>query len=393
MPKLPRAAMTAALALGLIAALSFAHDTPRPGAVRARPAIEFHERAGVRPFFFPRGHLPPHIQAYLRLSSQGEGETIAIVSAYHAPTLIDDFNAFSFLFGLPGACGTEDADPADCAHVTVSTAPGTRVNEDWALESSLDVQWAHAVAPRANILLIETRDDELRTLMAGVQRALAEGATIVSMSWGIEEEPGQQRYDHICAKGAACVVAAGNAGHSTYYPAASPNTIAVGGTSIHLTSSGEVASETAWAFGSGGSSALERRPRSQAGVIGAPRRGVPDVSFHAEPERGFAVYDSLGIGGHGGWFMLGGTSAGAPQWAGIIAAANSLRVREGKARLTGMEAQQALYSLGGTNALFDITEGSNGSCGVECTAGPGYDFVTGLGSPRSGIDVALAATP
>jgi subtilase family serine protease len=100
----------------------------------------------------------------------------------------------------------------------------------------------------------------------------------------------------------------------------------------------------------------------------------------------------------GGWLQVGGTSVGSPAWAGILASADQLRAAAGQGALTsaGYEAQQALYGLAtgqDGQPLYDVTSGSNGSCGAVCTAGPGYDFVTGLGSPRPGIDTALAAAP
>jgi hypothetical protein len=121
------------------------------------------------------------------------------------------------------------------------------------------------------------------------------------------------------------------------------------------------------------------------------------VSYAADPATGFAVYSSTPYLGQSGWFQMGGTSAGAPQWAGILAASNELRRSAGKPVLSAVTASgatplhTALYGTGlrATSALADVTTGTNGTCGLLCTAGTGYDTVTGLGSPRRGLDVAL----
>jgi hypothetical protein len=116
------------------------------------------------------------------------------------------------------------------------------------------------------------------------------------------------------------------------------------------------------------------------------------VSFDGDPATGFAVYDSVAYAGQSGWFQMGGTSAGAPQWSGIVAVANQLRKAAGKTVLAAytskgvFQAHTAIYSA--VSGLFDVTSGTNGTCG-GCTARAGYDFVTGRGSPRPGIDIAL----
>ena len=126
------------------------------------------------------------------------------------------------------------------------------------------------------------------------------------------------------------------------------------------------------------------------------KRGIPDVSYDADPNTGFSVYDSVPYDGLTGWMQVGGTSAGAPQWAGIIAVANQGRKAAGKSVLAGYasntyKADGALYGL--TSGLADITTGSNGICGATCSAKVGYDLVTGLGSPRAGISSALVSAP
>jgi hypothetical protein len=103
-------------------------------------------------------------------------------------------------------------------------------------------------------------------------------------------------------------------------------------------------------------------------------RGIPDVSFDANPSTGVSVFDSTRFQGQSGWFTLGGTSVGAPNWAGILAAGAA-------AGKTALQGHSAVYGGGYLTNLRDITSGTNGSCGTDCTAGTGYDLVTGLGSP------------
>jgi hypothetical protein len=171
----------------------------------------------------------------------------------------------------------------------------------------------------------------------------------------------------------------------------------VGGTTLELDDDGSVESERAWSGSGGGVSLYSAKPAYQNGVTPATRRASPDVSYAADPATGFAVYSSTPYDGQSGWFQLGGTSAGAPQWAGIIAAANQLRRSVGKGPLSSVTAtgatplHTALYASPGS--LRDVVTGANGPCGVVCTAALGYDTVTGLGSPRPGLDVVLRNAP
>jgi subtilase family serine protease len=155
--------------------------------------------------------------------------------------------------------------------------------------------------------------------------------------------------------------------------------VAVGGTSLTVNTNGSWASETAWSGSGGGTSRFEAEPSYQAGVQITGKRGVPDVAYDGDPNTGVPSYNSYACGAcFTGWGQWGGTSIGTPQWAALFAIANSLRVRAGKATLT--QPQVVLYPAAEA-AYHDITSGSNGACRSQCQAGPGYDFVTGLGSP------------
>jgi len=344
----------------------------------------------------PHGYNPAQIGAYLGLTGDGSGQTIAIVDAYDDPNIIPDLNTFSSTFGLPLVCGTTGANASSCVNFTKATPQGTTsTNSGWALEISLDVEWAHAVAPKANILLVEAASNSFSNLMGAIDYAASHGAAVISNSYGAGEFSGEATYDSHCVlSSAVCTFSTGDSGNPGGYPAYNPYVVAVGGTTLNLTSSGAVTGESAWSGSGGGVSQYETRPSYQTSVNSYARRGIPDVSYDADPNTGFPVYDSVTYQGQSGWFQVGGTSAGAPQWAAIIAVADQLRVASSQPRLTGASfaANTVIYTLQGTSVLADITSGSNGSCGAVCTAGAGYDFVTGLGSPRMGIDSALTGS-
>jgi subtilase family serine protease len=316
------------------------------------------------------------------------------VDAYDDPDIASDAETFSEQYGLPGVCGAGGT-AGDCFTLDVeqqSASAGS--NSDWGLETSLDVEWAHAIAPRARIVLVEAADDSFAALFEGVQTATQLSPDAVSMSWGIDEEfTDETWYDHFCAvRSTVCVVSAGDAGHPGNYPAYNPSVISVGGTTLTLSSTDSVSSELAWSDSGGGQSWVEREPSYQSSVQSSGMRQMPDVSFEADPDTGVAVYDSLSYQGETGWWLVGGTSVGAPSWSAILAATDQLRAAAGEAPLTaaGDAAQQALYSLPST-VLERITAGAdNGFCPVGCAPANGYDEITGLGSPRAGIDEALA---
>jgi subtilase family serine protease len=163
--------------------------------------------------------------------------------------------------------------------------------------------------------------------------------------------------------------------------------VAVGGTTLNLIR-GRWLSETAWSGSGGGESIYEPRPSYQANYQSSGKRGVPDVAWDADPRSGVAAYSKYGLGG---WVEVGGTGPGSPSWAGLFAIANSSRVAAGKSVLT--QPQTLLYPDSETD-YHDIAVGTNGGCGVLCEAGPGYDFVTGVGSPQANLLIpALIAAP
>lgn len=344
----------------------------------------------------PSGYSPKTIRSYLGLTGTGAGQTIAIVSAFDDPGIASDLATFDTQFGLA----------APPTFKKVNQSGGTTypaVDAGWAMETALDVEWAHAIAPGAGILLVEATSNTWTNLTAALSYASKQsGVTVISNSWGVGEFKGETTNDTYCKlSNALCVFATGDTGNPGTYPAYSPFVLSVGGTTLNLstdpvTGNVSVTSETAWSGSGGGLSAYEAKPSYQNKVNAQTKRGTPDVSYGADPNTGFAVYDSVTYQGVTGWMQVGGTSAGAPQWSGIIALANQARKSAGKSLLVGYvssayKADATIYGL--TAGLADITSGGNGSCGAVCTATTGYDFVTGLGSPRSGIVSALTAAP
>jgi subtilase family protein len=359
----------------------------------------------------PAGYSPAQLSAYLRLHGNGSGQTVVITDAYDDPTIVSDVNTYSQQFGLPLACGTAGAGSA-CFKFSVQSPDGSAgTDPGWGTEVALDVEMVHAIAPRAAVVLMEAHDASVPALDSAIDHAASLKPAVISDSWNLNatEFAGQTALDSHCRLShSLCVFSSGDFSNPTGWPSTSPDVLAVGGTNLQLASDGSVSSETAWGtpFGlegsGGGISYIERRPAYQRKVNPSAYRGVPDVSFDADPATGVAVYDSDGITGQ--WLQIGGTSVGAPAWSGILAVVGQLRAAAGKPPLVaaGYAAQRAIYGL--HDGLADITQGENGpvtrssqyggnACGPQCQARPGYDYVTGLGSPRPGIDTALAAAP
>jgi hypothetical protein len=166
------------------------------------------------------------------------------------------------------------------------------------------------------------------------------------------------------------VFASGDDGGTAEYPSSSPNVLSVGGTTLSLALPPQWNNETVWTDGGGGQSQYEGVPSYQNG-LGLTSRGTPDVSYNADPDTGFAVFDSYGSRG---WGQFGGTSAGAPQWAALLAIVNQGRTIAGNTPMAN--AQAALYVVP-SGDFHDIVSGSN----QQFYATPGYDLASGLGSP------------
>ena len=340
-------------------------------------------------------------------SQLGAGQTIYIVDAMHDPNVAAELAAFNQKFGLP-ACSTKafastaslplPAAPANACEFSVvystpangMTATPPAYNAGWATEIALDVQWAHATAPLARIVLIEAPDASLNSLLAAVQLANRMGPGVVSMSFGAAEGNWTASVDSaFTAKNMSYLAATGDSGSSVSWPSVSPNVLAVGGTTLAYSGTG-TRSEVAWSGTGGGISAYTALPSYQTGTVpgmtGLLRRNVADVAFNADPASGQYVAVMSPGATTASWLSVGGTSLSTPQWAGLIAIANASRALQAKAAL-GLP-HTALYgpiaSVPGTYAssFADITRGTNGACG-SCTARLGYDPLAGLGTPNA----------
>ena len=336
----------------------------------------------------------------------GAGQTIYLVDAYHDATALSDLNAFSAKFGVPTCTGVTVAPtatlplatpPSGCTFTQVSstsagamTATVPAYNATWAPESKLDVQWAHAIAPLARIVLIEMPDSMSTSILGANLLAAKLGKGVVSMSFGSAEAAWAPTVDsYFAGAGMTYVAAAGDSGSQVLWPAVSPNVVAVGGTSLNWSGSG-TRYEAAWTSGGGGMSAYVPLPSWQSGVTPAGgsalvRRAVPDVAFNANPVTGEYVALTL-PGAATVWSAYGGTSIAAPQWAGVITVANAIRVANAKATLGDIHSllYTTIAKVPGTYAasLGDVVDGTNGSC-ATCRAGAGFDQATGWGTPSA----------
>lgn len=358
----------------------------------------------------PVGNSPAVVRrayGFDTLDNKGKGQIIGIVIAFDYPNAAADLKTFIKTFrlkmmnGLPGRppC-TVAAGPHPCFEVVYARGTQPPFDEIFALEGALDTQWAHAIAPGADILLVEASSNNFVDLFQAVQVATNRGASVVSMSWGNSEVPILSIFDPLLnLPGVTFVASAGDDGNEVNYPAASPFVVAVGGTRLPLNRRGNrTGPETAWSGSGGGISQLAPEPGYQFTYpipFTGGFRGNPDVAYNADPRTGFAIYDSNGVAGQAGWLTIGGTSAGAPQWAALIALANELR-RAGNLssnNLVNSPLYDAAMGRRYRHNYRDVTSGSNGACGAVCTAAEGYDFVTGLGSPKAGRLVKALRRP
>jgi subtilase family serine protease len=328
-----------------------------------------------------------HIYGIDAISNLGSGQTIAIVDAYDDPNIASDADVFDQTFrttlvGTPTPPTYYDAYGPSSSWLTKAYASGTKPRGDtgWGQEISLDVEWAHAIAPQAHILLVEAKSSSFSDLLAANQYAVNHGASVISNSWGGGEFSGETSYDsNFTAHGVTFVFSAGDSGNQSY-PATSPDVLSVGGTTLSHDSGYKWTAESGWSSGGGGVSGYETKPGYQSG-LSYSNRANPDIAYDADPSSGFAVYDSYG---RYYWkYTFGGTSAGAPQWSAILALANQGRAALSKSSLDGLsQTLPTIYKMttgtDGTQPLDDVTTGSN-SVG---SAGPGYDLVTGRGTPR-----------
>jgi hypothetical protein len=298
-----------------------------------------------------------------------------------------DLHRFDVQFGIP--------DPPNFTKVDQNGGtnyPGLDPAGKAAGEEALDVEWAHALAPQANILLVEANDIFSNNLSTAVDFARRQpSVSVVSMSFG---GPPNGWDDSLFTtpnnhQGVTFLASTGDSGAPGSYPALFDNVVAVGGTNLNLNPDNTRASEDGWSLSGGGLNPNISEPFWQDNAQNSGQRAIPDVAFHADWDNGVAVLDSLTNGSNTPWRSMGGTSLSAPCWAALIAITNQARADAGMGALDGpTDTLPRLYALPSCD-FHDITTGDNGFA-----AGPGYDMVTGLGTPLANMLVPdLAEVP
>ena len=325
----------------------------------------------------PTGLGPSQIQSAYNLAGlNARGRTVAIVDAYDDKSAESDLAVFRKTYGLPPCTTANGCFTKVNQNGVRGSYPANNVG--WATEISLDLDAVSAACPTCHILLVEANDNSNANLYKAVDTAASwPGVVAISNSYGGAERSGETTDDaHFNHPGIAITVSSGDSGYGVEYPAASRYVTAVGGTTLKVAANARGWTETVWSGAGSGCSAYEPKPAHQTDT-GCPRRTVADVSAVADPATGLGVYDTNCDGLQAllgncfnGWAAVGGTSLAAPLVAAIYALAGGH--------------YSAAYPYAHASSLFDVTSGSNGSCGGSylCTGRSGYDGPTGLGTPN-----------
>lgn len=363
----------------------FVPDAPRPTPDEAPPfaGYAYETPASFACIYRLAPAVPGCNPNSTTTNPSGGSGAIAIVDAYDDPNAASDLAAFSAQFGLP---------PADFAVVYAGgSVPPADPTGGWELEESLDIEIAHAMAPDAPIYLVEANsnyDTDVYPAVLVAANLVACGQTTcgrgshgrgeVSMGWGGSEFSDETLADAYFQKDGVVYVAAAGDAPGVEYPCTSPNVVCVGGTSTARSIfTGNFLYEVAWMDAGGGFSSYEPRPDYQNGIrrtVG-PFRGVPDIAFDGNPTTGAWILDSNAYEGEpGGWFIVGGTSLGAPAIAGILNTAGHFYESSAK-ELETIYSQQSNPS--------EFTDIQKGYCGpyVTFAATRNWDFCTGVGTP------------
>ncbi|KAA2253974.1 hypothetical protein F0L68_32140 [Solihabitans fulvus] len=320
----------------------------------------------------PGGYGPTDLRSAYNLTASGSGTaTVAIVDSNDDPNAESDLATYRSTYGLP-ACTTANG----CfkkVNENGQTSPLPAGDTGWAGEISLDVDMVSAICPACHILLVEANQPQMADLGTAVNTAVSMGAKYVSNSYGGSEDGTENSSDssYFNHAGVAITASTGDSGFGVSYPASSQYVTAVGGTTLNRGGGTRGWSETVWSGAGSGCSGSVPKPSFQNGVnTSCANRGEGDVSAVADPATGVAVYQTYG---GSGWAVYGGTSASAPIIASVYALAGT----------PGASDRPAAYPYSHTTNLYDVTSGNNGSCGAPmCTAGPGWDGPTGLGTPN-----------
>ena len=329
--------------------------------------IILNGRSKVREAVFT-GYTPAQMRPCYGISSSGQG-TICIVDAYNDQYALADFNAFSAQYGLPQETSSNVTSSSN-QHFQIVYGNGSKPanNSGWSQEESLDIEWTHAMAPNAKIVLVEAANNS-NTNLYNAENVAATQANVheVSNSWGGGESSGETGTDsYFSHSGVVYFASGGDSGGVKEYPALSKNVVGCGGTTLSLNGSNGRSSETAWSGTGCGLSTYEAAVSWQSGISGlSSHRGADDIAAVADPNTGVSVH------WNGGWYIFGGTSVACPMIAGMVNDSASNR--------SGASAENTqIYSKRGTGSLFDVTSGKAGSF----SAGAGWDYPTGCGTPN-----------
>jgi subtilase family serine protease len=386
MPGAGKIGLVFLLALGLLCTVgSFRAGVNAAGSENL--LMEIHHPLLYRPASSSVPGSPPYVPSdiqkgydFLPLYAQGiegNGTSIVIIDAYGDPKLSSDLSSFDSLTSLPSP--------------TLNTyypngVPSTR-DSGWALETALDVEWSHAIAPAATIDLVIAPNSSVGYIFDAISYVASNltNATVVSMSFGQSENlyptigpytisATHQLFVTMVSHGTSIFASSGDSGASTCcdasYPASDPLVVAVGGTTLNLDSSASYVGESVWGGSGAGSSVAFGKPSWQQG-FGDSMRDIVDVSYDADPNTGVLVVQN------GSHFTVGGTSAGSPQWAGLSALTGQA------ANLRFGSIASRLYDPKKQSSYHDITTGTDG----YFSAGPGWDYPTGLGTPDANLFV------
>jgi subtilase family serine protease len=347
----------------------------------------------------PAGYGPAQFHgAYalpVGLPSGGAAQTIAIVDAYDDPSIRNDLTQYDSTYGIPDlpSCGTTRTTSCfEKVNQAGSASPLPSKSAGWALEISLDVETAHEICQSCKVILVEASSSSTINLDAAEDTAYSLRATEISNSWGTSGEYSgevSENSAHFNHPGVAITVASGDNGYGAFgFPAASPDVIAAGGTTLNVTQQSgggySYGSEAAWS-GSGSGCSLYFSTQSWQTSLSnwsstgcGAHRGVADVAADADPNTGAAVYDTTRYSGRRGWFQVGGTSLASPLIAGVYALADNA-----SSATIDPSGYPASIPYAHRSSLHDVTTGpSTGNCGTSiCTAGTGYDGPTGVGTP------------
>jgi kumamolisin len=317
----------------------------------------------------------------------GGAKAIAVVEYGQYSAVQSDFNTFNTQYGLPAQTLTQICYPNP-------PCPNNAGVGNWDIETALDIEYAHAMAPNAQIIIAEFTNDPLadgaEQGAANAVAALGGGEVSNSFtynggeSWCSPPANCELSYDSYFVKNTVVFfAAAGDAGHQVNYPCISPNVVCAGGTAVVRSGGNFTGVEDCWAGSGGGISTVEPRPAYEVLLsnITGSFRGIPDLAAVASPSTGVAVYN---ITSCGGWCQVGGTSVASPVLAGITNASASapggVFQPSTNAELTktyGIYGHPGQYRQP-TGDFYDITSGSNGFSAVFL-----WDRCTGIGSPRN----------